>query len=76
MNKFNYINRNLARIKREVKIGLIPTTVLSHYAVYSRFDYYRRLGNYVGISVLFASDSCKVSERTVFKIVKDMEDEV
>jgi len=76
MTRFQYINDNLDQIKTEVKMGLISTTVLSHYAIYSRYDYYRKLGNYVGFSVLFTSDSCGVSESLVYKIIKEMEDEV
>ncbi|MCJ7447912.1 MAG: hypothetical protein MUO72_09475 [Bacteroidales bacterium] len=76
MTRFQYINTNIEQIKKEIKLGLISTTVLNHYAIYSRYDYYRRLGNYVGYAVLFTSESCKVSERFVYKIIKDMESEI
>ena len=76
MTKFQYINDNLLTIKKEVRMGLIPPSVLSHFAIYSRYDYYRKLGNYVGFSVLFASDSCRVSESLVYKIIKEMEESV
>lgn len=76
MNKFQYINTNIDRIKKEVCMGLISTSVLNHYAIYSRYDYYRKLGNYVGVSVLFTSETCNVSERCVFKVVKEMESEI
>jgi len=76
MNKFNYINENFLTIKKEVKMGLIPPTVLSHFAIYSRYDYYRKLDNYVGFSVLVAADNCRVSESLVYKVIKEMEESV
>ena len=76
MTKFQYINENFLAIKKEVKMGLIPPTVLAHFAIYSRYDYYRKLDNYVGFSVLFTSDSCRVSESLVYKIIKEMEENV
>jgi hypothetical protein len=74
MTKFAYINSNLERIKKEIRMGLISTTVLAHYVIYSRYDYYRKLGNYVGLSVLFASDCCNVCEKTVQRVIKEMEE--
>jgi len=73
MTKFTYINTNIERIKKEIRMGLISTSTLNHYVIYSRYDYYRKLGNYVGISVLLASDSCHVSEQTVYTVIKEME---
>jgi len=76
MNKFQYINENFLAIKKEVKMGLISPTTLSHYAIYSRYDYYRKLKNYVGVSVLITSDNFRISEQTVYRIIKEMESEV
>jgi len=76
MTRFQYINDNLDQVKTEVKMGLVSTTALSHYAIYSRYDYYRKLGNYVGFSVLFTADSCRVSESLVYKVIKEMEESV
>jgi hypothetical protein len=76
MTRFQYINENFLTIKKEVKMGFIPPTVLSHFAIYSRYDYYRKLDNYVGFSVLFAADNCRVSESLVYKIIKEMEENV
>jgi hypothetical protein len=75
MTKFNYINDNLQRIKYEVTKGIIPVTVLSHYSIYSRYDYYRKLGNYVGISVQNVAEDYKVSCILVYKIIREMEAE-
>jgi len=74
MTKFQYINTNIDRIKNEVRMGLISTSTLSHYTIYSRYDYFRKLGNYVCHSVLFAADNCRVSEPTVYRVIKEMEE--
>jgi hypothetical protein len=76
MTKFSYINSNIERIKKEIRMGLISTSTLNHYVIYSRYDYYRKLGNYVGISVLLASDNCRISERLVYRIIKEMEESI
>jgi hypothetical protein len=76
MTKFEYINQNIETIKKEISLGLISTTVLSHFAIYSRYDYYRKLKNYVCVSIFFTSEDCKVSERLIYKIVKQMEENV
>jgi len=76
MTRFQYISDNFLTIKKEVKMGLISPTILSHYAIYSRYDYYRKLKNYVGVSVLITSDNFRISEQTVYRIIKEMESEV
>jgi hypothetical protein len=74
MTKFAYINENLLTVKKEVRMGLIPPTVLAHYAIYSRYDYYRRLGNHRSLSILITSDNCRVCENLIYKIIKEMEE--
>jgi hypothetical protein len=76
MTKFSYINNNIERIKKEVKMGLISTSTLSHYVIYSRYDYFRRLNNYNGISILLTADSCKICESLVYRVIKEMESEI
>jgi len=76
MTRFEYVSGNIERIKKEIKLGLVSTSVLSHYAIYSRYEYYRRLGNNVSRAVLFTSDSMCVSERCVFNIIKSMEENI
>jgi hypothetical protein len=67
---------NIDKIKEEVKIGLLPTSILNYYVIYSRYDYYRKLGNYVGLSILFTAECFKISERKVYRAKKEMEEEV
>ena len=76
MTRFQYINENIDKIREEIKIGLISTTVLSHFAIYSRYDYYRKLGNYVCLAIMFTSDNCQVSESLIYKVIHEMEEEI
>lgn len=76
MTRFFYINENIARIKSEVKSGLISTSILRHYAIYSRYDYYRKLGNPVCVSVMLTSENLNINERAIFRIIKNMESEL
>jgi len=76
MTKFQYINTNIDRIKNEYHMGLIRISTLDHYVIYSRYDYYRRINDYNGVSVLLTADNCKVCEMTVYRIIKEMEEDV
>lgn len=76
MNLFQYVNINLIRIKSDVKNGLIPCSIIKYFAIYSRFDYYRKLGYNCSDSVFATSQDHNVNERTVFRIIKKMETEI
>ena len=76
MNKFNDINTNIDLIRLWTKRGYISTSILNHYFIYSKYDYYRKLDNYVGVSVLYTSEDCKVSQSLVFKVIKEMEEAI
>lgn len=73
MTYFDYINLNIDRIKQEIKMGITYSSVINHYAIYSRYDYYRKLGNPVSKASFFASEDLKISERSILKIKKQME---
>jgi hypothetical protein len=76
MTLFQYINQNIERIKAEAKIGLVNCHVFYHWRIYSRYDYYRKLGNNVTDSVEFCVDDFKVAASWVFSIIKKMEAEI
>jgi hypothetical protein len=76
MNRFEYLNTNIERVKSEVKLGLISTSILRHYAIYSRYDYYRKLNNTVCLSVILTSENLNICQSGVFKIIKKMEEAV
>jgi len=75
INRFQYISKNLRRIKKEVRIGLVSTCLLWHYALYCRYDFHRRTNSVVD-SVLYVSEDFKVSETLVYKIKKEMEEAI
>ena len=76
MNRYQYINLNIERIKKEVKLGLIPVSILRHFEIYSRYDYYRKTGEKICCSVLFTSEDLTVSEIWINQIRKSMEIEI
>jgi hypothetical protein len=76
LNRYQYINQNIERIKREVKLGLIPVSILRHYEIYSRYDYYRKTGEKVCCAAMFTSEDLTVNEGWVHKIKKSMEKEI
>jgi hypothetical protein len=76
MTLFQYITDNFSNIKEDIKKGLISTSILKHYEIYSRFDYYRKLNNPVTLSVAYTREDFQVSTYCVFKIKKEMESEV
>ena len=43
MTLFAYISTNIDRVKHDVKIGLITCTVIKHWQIYSRYEYYKGL---------------------------------
>jgi len=76
MNYFQHINDNLERIKTDVRLGIIPCSVMNHWHIYSRFDYYLRTGKRRCESIFFTAEDFSMSERTVHRIVLQMETEI
>jgi hypothetical protein len=73
MTVYQYISRNIDRVRTEVQLGLVPCSVLRHWEIYSRYDTYKKMHHSVSDAVLFAANDMHVSERAVFKIIKRME---
>ena len=76
MNRFTYINDNITRIKAETKLGIISTSILRHYAIYAKYDLYRKDGNPVCLSVILTGENLNVCQSAIFKIIKKMEEAV
>ena len=76
MTLFNYITNNQDQIKFCVKIGLMPCSIISHLAIYSRYDYYKRLNYTCRDSIFYVADDAHVSEKTVRRIIKKMKTEL
>jgi hypothetical protein len=73
MTFYKYINENIDRIRSEIRMGLITTSILRHWEIYSRYDYYKRVGNNVLSAVDYTANDMRISKRGVFRIVKRME---
>lgn len=76
MTLFNYISTNIDRVKMEVKAGIIPCSMLSHWEVYSRFDLYKKMGNNTVVSVFYVSEEKRITEEMVYRIKRKMETEI
>jgi hypothetical protein len=76
LTKYEYINRNIDHIKLDVKLGIVSYTVIRHWEIYCRFDYYRKLNNPISDAAINAGDDFKISETQIFRIKKDMESEI
>lgn len=76
MTLFAYISQNLDRIRFDIRCGIISCTILKHYQIYSRYDYYKRLGNSTSDAVIYTCNDYQVAQSWVFTIIKKMEAEL
>jgi len=76
MMLYSYINQNIQRIRKEIAFGLLPCSLLRHWEIFLRYDAYRKMGHSVNESVFFTSSDMRVTDRTVFSIVKKMQKEI
>lgn len=76
MNRFQYISADSDRFLKEVKMGFISTSVLSHFAIYSRYQYYRKMGHGVKVAVKYTGESMCCGDRYVYKVIKNMETDI
>lgn len=76
MTLYTYITRNQDIIKYCVKIGLMSCTIISHLAIYSRYDYYKRLGYSCRDAAFYVAEDSRVCYMTVFRVIKKMETEL
>lgn len=76
MTRFEYINSNIEKIKELSKNGLASTSILKHWQIYSRYDYYRKLNNSIEVSGIFVQDEFNITRRWFFIIKKSMENEI
>jgi hypothetical protein len=76
VNVYGYINHNIDRVKYEITLGLMPTSILRHWEIYSRFDAYKKMGFTVVDAVLYTANEMRCCESSVFKVIKRMEAQV
>jgi|WetSurMetagenome_2_1015567.scaffolds.fasta_scaffold12665_4 hypothetical protein len=70
---FAYISDNIERIKKDVRLGIIPLSILIQWEAYARFDYYIKAGNSKTMAVFYVSEDYRKSEREVYRIIKKMQ---
>ena len=79
MTRFEYINKNILTpngIKEHIKLGIVPVSVMRHFEIFSRFDYYQKQEYNWSDSVFYCSEDFRVSEGWVKKIIKSMKEEI
>ena len=76
MTLYAYINDNFQRIKTEIRLGIIPCSILRHWQIYSRYDYHKKTGCTTTTAVVSTMIDLKVSDRYIYAIIKKMETEV
>jgi len=76
MTLFQYINLNFDRIRYDMQIGIVPCSVIRHFQIYSRYDYYKRLGNSTTDAVIGCCNDFQVQQCWIYRIVKKMETEI
>ena len=79
MTKFEYINTNILNpkgIREQVKLGILPASIIRHFELYCRYDYYRKQGYKKYMAVGFISEDYRLHDVTILRIIKNMEREV
>ena len=80
MTRFEYINNNLLTpegIKKQIRLGIIPTSVFRYFEIYSRYDYYRKKeGHKKYMAIGFTSEDYGVHDNTILNAIKNMEAEI
>jgi hypothetical protein len=76
MSKYDYIANNITFIKEGVMLGVISTSVLSHFRIYTQYINYLAIGYSVGKAVFTISEDNKISEIMIYKIKQSMEAEI
>jgi len=76
MTRFEYINENFERIKKDIANRITSAYIIKHFAIYGRYQIYRKQGYNKTTAALYAGDDYKVTDIAVFKIINQMETEI
>jgi hypothetical protein len=76
MTLFTYISHNIDRIKFDMRIGIVSCALMKHWQIYSRYDYYKRLGNSQYNAIIYCCNDFQVAQSWVYLIIKKMEAEI
>jgi hypothetical protein len=74
MTRFQWYNKNFDVVKDAIRIGDYSTCIINRLVIYSRYDYYLKTGMSKSTAVICTAEDKKVSEDTVWKIKKKMEE--
>jgi hypothetical protein len=73
MMLFGYISENINRIKAEIKLGLMPCSLLRHWEIYGYYDILTKMGNSETTKRIDVCEKYRISEPTLCRIIKKME---
>jgi hypothetical protein len=76
MTLFQHISSNIDHVKSNIRLGLFPCSILRHYEIYSRFDYYKKSGQIYKDAFSFTQYDYNICERTLYRIINQMEGEI
>jgi len=79
MTKFEYINQNILNpkgIREQVKLGILPASIIRHFELYCRYDYYRKQGYKKYISIGFVAEDYRLHDNTILNVIRSMEAEL
>lgn len=60
-------------MKSEIKMGIIPCSLLHHWEIYERYDICKKMGDSETMARFHVSEICGVSEATICRVIKKME---
>jgi hypothetical protein len=75
MTQFEYISQNIDRTKSDARNGIIPVSIITHWAIYCRYDLHKRSGYNKCEAISFTSLDFNMQERSIYRIIKEMESE-
>ena len=73
---FNYVSVHIDRIKSEIKVGIIPCSLLHYWEIYARYDTYKKMGDSETMARFQTSEKFRVSEMTICRVIRKMESHV
>lgn len=69
----DYISKNIKRINHDIKIGLIPLSVMQNYEIYKLYLSVSEYEKKPMTRYAIVANRCKISVSTVRKSIREME---
>ncbi len=76
MTVFDYLNENREICVRLYELGLMKYKVEVYYSIYSRYLYYKHLGNGKTRAVTMACHDHHTCDKTGFAVIREMETKI